>query len=266
MRRRLIVLRHAKSDWSGGVTDHDRPLAGRGRREAALAGRWLRENAADIDLVVCSSATRARQTWKLVAKQLDNIPPSRVDDRLYAASIRCLLAVVRKLPDSARAVLLIGHNPGLEELVADLGGVGWPMKTSSIAVLSSRSEWARSAPAGQSSKPRSPLGHNGPRGRRSQGGGRRDRRRALITVRTCVSGPATGGTPLPFPRPAGRPPWPQSAACRGLRRGRPGGAARRGGVVGLRHWDGATDRETAEYEGPRTYHAGEATAAVPDPT
>jgi len=52
MRRRLIALRHAKSDWSGGVADHDRPLAGRGRREAALAGRWLRENAADIDLVV----------------------------------------------------------------------------------------------------------------------------------------------------------------------------------------------------------------------
>jgi phosphohistidine phosphatase len=102
MRRRLIALRHAKSDWSGGVTDHDRPLAGRGRREAALAGRWLRENAADIDLVVCSSATRARQTWKLVAKQLDNIPPSRVDDRLYAASIRGLLAVVRKLPARAR--------------------------------------------------------------------------------------------------------------------------------------------------------------------
>jgi phosphohistidine phosphatase len=142
MRRRLIALRHAKSDWSGGVADHDRPLAGRGRREAALAGRWLRENAADIDLVVCSSATRARQTWKLVAKQLDNVPPARVDDRLYAASVRGLLAVVRKLPDSACAVLLIGHNPGLEELVADLGGVGWPMKTSSIAVLSSRSEWA----------------------------------------------------------------------------------------------------------------------------
>jgi phosphohistidine phosphatase len=119
MRRRLIVLRHAKSDWSGGVADHDRPLAGRGRREAALAGRWLGQNAADIDLVVCSSAKRARQTWKLVAKQLDNVPPSRVDDRLYAASVRGLLAVVRKLPDSARAVLLIGHNPGLEELILE---------------------------------------------------------------------------------------------------------------------------------------------------
>jgi phosphohistidine phosphatase len=141
MRRRLIVLRHAKSDWAGGVADHDRPLAARGRREAALAGRWLRENVADIDLVVCSSATRARQTWKRVAKQLDPVPPLRVDDRVYAASERGLLGVVRKLPDSATAVLLIGHNPGLEELVAELGGVGLKMRTSSIAVLSGRSGW-----------------------------------------------------------------------------------------------------------------------------
>jgi len=102
MRRRLIALRHAKSDWSGAVADHDRPLAGRGRREAALAGRWLRENAADIDLVVCSSAKRARQTWKLVAKQLDNVPPARVDDRLYAASVRGLLAVIRLIAQDAR--------------------------------------------------------------------------------------------------------------------------------------------------------------------
>ena len=89
-----------------------------------------------------------------MAKQLDNVPPARVDAHRYAASVRGLLAVVvRKLPDSARAVLLIGHNPRLEELVADLGGVGWPMKTSSIAVLSSRSEWAEgSVPVGQSSK------------------------------------------------------------------------------------------------------------------
>jgi phosphohistidine phosphatase len=142
MRRRLIVLRHAKSDWSGGGADRDRPLAARGRREAELAGRWLRENAADIDLVVCSSATRARQTWKRVAKQLDTVPPLRVEDRVYAASERELMALVKKLPDAARTVLLVGHNPGLEELVAELGGVGFVMKTSSIAVLASRGAWA----------------------------------------------------------------------------------------------------------------------------
>lgn len=161
MRRRLIVLRHAKSDWSGGVPDHDRPLAARGRREAELAGRWLRENAADIDLVVCSSATRAQQTWKRVARQLNPAPRLRVEDRVYGASERELMAIVKKLPDSAQTVLLIGHNPGLEELVAELGGVGFAMKTSSIAVLSSRAAWtevkARWGKLEASVTPRSPV-------------------------------------------------------------------------------------------------------------
>lgn len=142
MRRRLIVLRHAKSDWSVGMADHDRPLAARGRREAALAGLWLQKNTAGIDLVVCSSAIRARQTWNRVAKHVDPAPKLRVDDRLYAASERTLMGVVRKLPESAETVLLVGHNPGMEELVAELGGVGFTMKTSSIAVLTSRSGWA----------------------------------------------------------------------------------------------------------------------------
>lgn len=161
MRRRLIVLRHAKSDWSSGVADHDRPLAARGRREAELAGRWLRENAADIDLVVCSSATRAQQTWKRVAKQLNPAPRLRVEDRVYEASERELMAIVKKLPDSAQTVLLIGHNPGLEELVAELGGIGFAMKTSSIAVLSSRAAWtevkARWGKLEAAVTPRSPV-------------------------------------------------------------------------------------------------------------
>jgi len=84
MRRRLILLRHAKSAWPVGVGDHDRPLARRGRREAPLAGRWLNENAREIDLAVCSSANRTRQTWMRVAEQLDNMPQLRVNERLYA--------------------------------------------------------------------------------------------------------------------------------------------------------------------------------------
>ena len=142
MRRRLIVLRHAKSDWSTGVADHDRPLATRGSREAVLAGRWLRDNAVDIDLAVCSSAKRARQTWKLVAEQLGDAPDVRIDDRLYVGAERTLLAVVREIPGSAHTVLLIGHNPAMEDLIAELSGVGWRMKTSSIAVLSTSSGWA----------------------------------------------------------------------------------------------------------------------------
>jgi phosphohistidine phosphatase len=141
MGRRLIVMRHAKSAWPDGVADHERPLAGRGRREAALAGKWLREHAGDLGLVVCSSATRARRTWKQVARQLDSTPELRVDERLYAASDRRLVGVVRELPDHTRTVLFIGHNPGLEDVVAHLTGVWCPLKTSSIAVLSSRSDW-----------------------------------------------------------------------------------------------------------------------------
>jgi len=142
MRRRLIVMRHAKSEWPDGVPDHERRLAGRGRREAALAGRWLRQHAPDVGLVVCSSAARARRTWKQVGAQLDTAPELRVEQRLYAASNRQLVGVVRELPAAARTVLMIGHNPGLEDLVAHLTGVSCPLKTSSIAVLSSRSGWA----------------------------------------------------------------------------------------------------------------------------
>jgi len=145
MSRRLIVLRHAKSDWPDGVPDHDRPLAARGRREAALAGRWLAEHAADIDLVVCSSAVRARRTWKHAARQFDTAPQLRVEDRLYAASHDRLVEVVRELPDACRTVLFIGHNPGLEDVVNRLTGTWCPMKTSSIAVLSSRAPWAEAS-------------------------------------------------------------------------------------------------------------------------
>ena len=141
MRRRLIVMRHAKSDWSTGVADHDRPLAARGRREAALAGTWLRKHVGHVDLALCSSATRTRQTWKRVAKQLDREPELRVDDRLYAASSKRLTGVIRELPGTVGTVLLLGHNPGVEDLVAELTGVWCAMKTSSIAVLSSRSGW-----------------------------------------------------------------------------------------------------------------------------
>src|SRR6266508_2923118 len=84
--RTLLVLRHAKSDWPDGVPDAERPLAGRGRREAPLVGRWLRESGHIPDLVVCSPALRARQTWELVAGELGEAgeaPEVRFDERVY---------------------------------------------------------------------------------------------------------------------------------------------------------------------------------------
>jgi len=80
--RTLILLRHAKSDWTGGEADIDRGLAKRGRRQAPDAGRWLASSIERIDLAVVSPANRARRTWDLVAAELDGPPPMRVDDRV----------------------------------------------------------------------------------------------------------------------------------------------------------------------------------------
>jgi phosphohistidine phosphatase len=142
MPRRLIVLRHAKSDWPTGVPDHRRPLGPRGKREAPLAGRWLDERAQPIDLVVCSTAQRARETWELVAGELDPVPEMRAEPRVYDASESRLLEVIRELPDTAGTVLFIGHNPGLEDLISVLTGRYATMKTSSIAVMSSEGQWS----------------------------------------------------------------------------------------------------------------------------
>lgn len=146
MARQLTVLRHAKSDWPDGVADHLRPLAARGRREAPLAGQWLREHVGPIDLVVCSSAERTRQTWALVGPELEPIPDSRIDERLYDATTGRLLCVVRELPDDCDSVLFIGHNPGLEALVGYLSGSYCLLKTSALAVMSGSGPWVGVAP------------------------------------------------------------------------------------------------------------------------
>lgn len=145
--RRVVLLRHAKSDWSGDEADRDRPLAPRGRRQAAEAGRWLAAHAGTIDLVVASPAQRARSTWDLVAGELETPPPLHLEERVYAASAGELLDVVRDLPDEARTVVLVGHNPGLEDLVTMLVGRWVPMKTSAIAVLDVDGPWSAAAPS-----------------------------------------------------------------------------------------------------------------------
>jgi len=144
--RTLVLLRHAKSDWSRDLPDERRPLAGRGRREAPLAGRWLREHQPGIDLVLCSTAVRARQTWRLAGAELDPVPEARYDERLYGAAAGELLAVVRALPAEVGTALLVGHNPGISDLVGLLTGEPTELKTSSIAVLGWTGEWGNAAP------------------------------------------------------------------------------------------------------------------------
>jgi phosphohistidine phosphatase len=140
--RTLILLRHAKSDWSGMETDIRRPLAQRGRRQAPKAGRWLVANIDRIDLAILSPATRAQQTWELVAAELPAPPPTRIDERVYAASDRRLLAVVRDLTAEINTVALVGHNPGVEECVYILTGQPVPMPTSALAVITWPGPWS----------------------------------------------------------------------------------------------------------------------------
>lgn len=137
----LILLRHAKSDWSSDEADVDRPLAKRGRRQAPAIGRWLAANIDGIDLAVVSPAARARSTWDLVAAKLDVRPPVRIDDRVYAASDQQLLRVVRELADDVKTVVLVGHNPGLEDLASVLTRESPAMPTSAIAVIGMPGSW-----------------------------------------------------------------------------------------------------------------------------
>jgi phosphohistidine phosphatase len=148
--RTLVLLRHAKSEWPEGIADVERPLTDRGRVDAPAAGRWLHERVPEIDLVLCSPSARTRQTWRLVSAELGDTPESHVvshiDKRIYDASTDDLLAVVHDVPTTAGTVLLIGHNPGLEELVNLLTDVRCELRTSSLAVVTAAGGWADAGP------------------------------------------------------------------------------------------------------------------------
>jgi phosphohistidine phosphatase len=145
--RTLILLRHSKSDQSSSEADIDRPLNGRGRSQAPEAGRWLAENAGRIDLAVVSPAHRARTTWELASAELTRPPETRIDERVYNASVTDLLDVVRDLPDDARIVVLVGHNPGFEDLASLLANEPVSMPTSALAVLESDAAWSAAGEA-----------------------------------------------------------------------------------------------------------------------
>jgi phosphohistidine phosphatase len=151
-----VVLRHAKSAWPAGVADHERPLAPRGRRDAPAAGRALAEADCLPDLALCSTAVRARQTWELASAQWGTPPPVRLEPQLYAADVPDLLESVHEVPAQVMTLLLIGHNPGLADLVLELAGdglndalerVSTKFPTSAIAVLAWHgSTWDSLAP------------------------------------------------------------------------------------------------------------------------
>lgn len=148
MTRRLVLLRHAKSDYPGGVLDHDRPLSARGRREGALAGDHLRTLPGPIDEVLCSTAVRTRQTLDRTGIEA----PTRFTSDIYEAVPDDILAHVQQTEDTVLTLLVIGHAPGIPSLALDLAGpgsdetvmqdIGARFPTSALAVLEIPGSWA----------------------------------------------------------------------------------------------------------------------------
>jgi phosphohistidine phosphatase len=132
--RRLVLLRHAKSDWPD-VADHDRPLAKRGRRDAPAVGRWLGQSGYGPQL-------------RAAAPGAD--PEVRYESRVYEATVLGLLMLVREFPSQWRTALLIGHNPGMAELTAGLADPSSDppsaFPTAAVAVLGVPGSWADTAP------------------------------------------------------------------------------------------------------------------------
>lgn len=118
--RRLMLLRHAKSDWPVGVDDHDRPLAGRGRRASPSMGRYMAEEGLVPDLAIISTARRAQETWELARPAFVAEIFQRNERRIYEAPASAILDVITETGSEIRSLLLVGHNPGIQELALKL--------------------------------------------------------------------------------------------------------------------------------------------------
>jgi phosphohistidine phosphatase len=122
---RLFVLRHAKSSWDNAhLADHDRPLAPRGQRAAEALADHVATINPPPDLVLCSTARRAQDTLEPIRARLPADIAVLVEDDLYGASAPDLLDRLREVPEETPSVLLVGHNPALEDLVSALGRDG----------------------------------------------------------------------------------------------------------------------------------------------
>ncbi len=130
----LYLLRHAKSSWGDPtLRDFDRPLNKRGLKAAPLMGKHMRKHKVRPDLVLSSPAKRTRQTVEVVLEHAHLEPKTRFDERLYATGSTDLLKVLREADDRAESVLVVGHNPGLQDLLEVLTGELEAMPTAALA-------------------------------------------------------------------------------------------------------------------------------------
>lgn len=153
---RLVLLRHAKSAWPFGVPDHERPLAGKGRRNAQAAGQWFVSEGPRPDLVLVSDSTRTQQTWDIVRGSFDSPPPSQLEPRIYAASVEDVLEVIRETDPQVVTLCIVGHEPSMSGTTLRLAGqdseqaarnaVSAKFPTSAVAVLALTGPWADLGP------------------------------------------------------------------------------------------------------------------------
>jgi len=130
----LLLLRHAKSSWKHPeLADHDRPLKKRGRRDAPRLGRLVVEEAIVPDLILSSSAVRARETAAAVSAACGETTELRELRELYLGGPEEYALLLRALPDAPGRVMVVGHNPALEELLAALTGVAETLPTAALA-------------------------------------------------------------------------------------------------------------------------------------
>jgi len=153
--RRLVLLRHAKSAYPHGVPDHERPLAGKGRRNAHATGEWFVREGPRPDRVICSDALRARHTWEIIAGCLGEagtVPELVLEPRVYGAEPDDLVRLVRATPDTVHTLVVVGHEPTLSETALRLAGPGSDLTalarvaakfvTNGIAVLRLAGPWS----------------------------------------------------------------------------------------------------------------------------
>ncbi len=153
---RLMLLRHAKAEVSrAGQPDLERKLSDRGRAEAARVGEYLAESALMPEHVLISSAQRTRETWEQILPMFARQPPFAYEPKLYDASASALLAVVRATAASVPSLMLIGHNPGIEELARQLVGSGendartrlaQTFPTAALAIIDFATGWSEIEP------------------------------------------------------------------------------------------------------------------------
>jgi len=154
MSRELLILRHGKSDWSAETDDYDRPLKKRGKQGAQLIAGWLNDQALVPDHVVSSPANRAIDTARRVLTALEmSTADIQTDERIYEASLEELLEALADCPPETRRVLIVGHNPGLEDLLLHLVPTppmlpedGKLLPTATVACLTMPDEWTTLAP------------------------------------------------------------------------------------------------------------------------